>query len=731
MLLSVTGGRNSSLDDMLEKRTSKEGDRAASSSKIKPQEQPKRSGTPKAKPGREVMGKKATKKSPRREINAPKAPTKKPQKTAEKSVGKKSEKPTKKVPRSSPTQRKSSPKKAQGVSIEGSLSSNRISMESLGLQAMRSKTSIASKLSFTSRSSRRSTRSRSSKNLLVAEGFKMIRRKAKQNEPLPGAEEQSKESAHEDDLSSSESDTLETYQSSLVETVVVEEEAMELSQRLAFLQVLKDLPDIRDLSETTTIESIPIQDTEEANAERLTDTGHFVDGVASNEHSESDTGTQHSLECEATEHRADRTADDSESLDMSLATESESGDDFAEPPWTEESVDDITKSMMSIVFTSDEAMPVLVLGDDLYEVYLANMETCQQLLTQLINEAVNYAESDYVRLTRVLDKEKMMKQLYKLTVDYSVERHRNTKLDNLVCEFYLRKKCMGFISGPKGSDAFSRTRYRNAILELDSRLSVEIETEKKKESIIKQLRDEEEAATVEADEKVRHFENNVMQTLCFRDGFDHLKALVGVILRGISRFREEVDQVRLALLLTQHQNASLTIQLDKMENLGDGLKMHEYLSNQATNQSLGIKINERNGELKRLNRRITHDTHALAHFQNKELMNGNILARMKIRLHRRIATRENLRMIIYTAKIRHLNLKNEKKRVRAAGCLMHYPGLMKDYDVTLEQLEAKRNVVQKLRLEHARLEHRVEHVGTIIAETEKRLRSVRSLTLLK
>ncbi|BFF94534.1 uncharacterized protein DMAD_12141 [Drosophila madeirensis] len=716
---SVMDGKSNFVDDVAEKSTSKD-DKKFSSFRIEPQEKPKQSVTPKTKPVKELLAKKATNKSPRGEI---KSHSKKPQKIVEKSIAKKSEKSTKKEP----TPSKATLEKPTAFPIRDK---KKVSKESVDHQETRSVTSIASRVSTLSKSSSKSLKKRSiaSNKQLPIESFKIVKTKAKKSEPLPEVKSQSKESLHYDDLASSESESLDMSEKSETEVIA---EPMELSQRLAFLQILKEVPDIQDLSETTTIESIKIQtqETEETNAIPL-DTGHYVDAVSSSQHSDS-ANSQPSPEYETAQHPADKTDSDADISDLTLDFLSESEVDFSEPRWTEETAEDVSQSMMSIVFKSEELPAAEIGDDDLHEVHLVNKEACEQLLTQLINKAVNYAESDYVRLTRILDKEKMMKQLHKLTVDYMAELHRNARLDSLICDYYLRKNCLGLITESKRSDTFSKTRYRNAILELDTRLSMKTQTEKMKEKIINKLQDEVQAATIEAEEKFRRFENKVRQTLCFRDGFDHLKALVGDILRGITTFRGEVDQVRLNLLLTQHQYAALKIQLDKMENLGDGLKMHEYLSNQATNQSLGIKLDERNAELKRLSGRITHDIHALAHYQNKDLMCSNILSRMKTRLQRRVAKRESLRMIIYKAKIKHLHLKNEKKNIRAAGCLMHYPDLMRDYDVTVEQLEGKRVVVKKLRSEHERLERRVHQLGvSMAAEAEERLRSIRSVSLL-
>ncbi|SPP82116.1 uncharacterized protein LOC117584109 [Drosophila guanche] len=707
---SVIDGKNNFVDDMAEKSTSKD-DKKLSSFRIGLQETPKQSVTPKAKPIKELLAKKATNKSPRGEIKLPskKAP-----------IAKKSENATKKEPTHSTAFPIRDKKK--------------VSKESVSLQEIRSVTSIASRVSTMSRSSRKSfkKRSMSLKQQLPKESFKIVKMKAKKSEPLREVKSQWKESheSHYDDLATSESESFDISVKSLLETEVAGE-PMEISQRLAFLQILKQVPDIQDLSETTTIESLQIQtqETEETSAIPL-DTGHFVDAVSSSQHSDSENSPP-SPEYETAQHPADKTDSDSDISDLVLDFLSESEVDFSEPRSTEETAEDVSKSMMSIAFKSEELSEVEIGDDDLYKAHLATMEACEQLLTQLIDKAVNYAESDDVRLTRILDKEKMMKQLHKLTVDYMAELHRNARLDSLICDYYLRKNCLGLITESKRSDTFSKTRYGNAILELDTRLSMQIQAEKMKEKTIKNLQDEVQAATIEAEEKVRHFENKVSQTLCFRDGFDHLKSLVGDILRGITTFRGEVDQVRLNLLLTQHQYAALKIQLDEMENLGDGFKMHEYLSHQATNQSLGIKLEDRNAELKRLSGRITHDIHALAHYQNKDLMCSNILSRMKTGLQRRVARRESLRMIIYKAKVKHLNLKNEKKNIRAAGCLMHFPDLMRDYDVTVEQLEGKRVVVKKLRSEHERLERRAHQLGvSIAAEAEQRLRSIRSVPSL-
>ncbi|XP_017155370.2 uncharacterized protein LOC108164246 [Drosophila miranda] len=726
----------STFEDYTVEMVSKSEPEKPTSSQKEFQEKPKPSATPKTKPGKEIPGKKDTKKSPRSAITPPKtprSPSKKPQKTAQKPMAKKPETPKKKEPK-----RRTSPKSRLDSMKE------KVSSEGATLQPMRSP-SITSKLSVSSRSSRKLSKrvNESGSTLKPAQSFKIIRSKPKPSPPVAVAQVKSEELIQDEALESSDNldnldnlDHLDTSQTNVVETEVVV--GMDIDQRLAFLEGLKELPDIQDLSETTTIEeSIP--DEEEGPGElqgpqtavRL-DTGRFVEAFASSEHSDSDPSlgqSQPRPEYESQD-RTDTTSTDSSEISLDGLYESDV--DYPEPLWTEDSVIDICKSMASIVQMDEEVDTVIEIGDDLYKVqHQANAEACDQLLNQLIDKAVDYAESDYVRMTRILDKDKMMKQLYKLIVIYKTQSYCNAKLDSLVSELYLRKKCMSFITGTSASDAFSKTRYQHALLELDNRLKVELHTEKMRKAILSRLREEAEAARIEADEKVRNFEDNVRKNLCFRDDFDHLKKLVGEVLLRISTFRDDVDEVREGLLLAQHTHASLKIKLEKMETLDDGLKIHEYMSNQATNQSLSIKIQERSAELKRLYRRITYDIHGLAHWKNKELMNQNILSRMKLRLERGMQTREDLRLNIYKSKIRHNNLIKEKENIRAAGRLMHYPVLMRDYDVTVEQVEAKRDVVKKLRLEHDRLERRVQQVAEDIAQQQEKLRNIRSLTLLK
>lgn len=119
--------------------------------------------------------------------------------------------------------------------------------------------------------------------------------------------------------------------------------------------------------------------------------------------------------------------------------------------------------------------------------------------------------------------------------------------------------------------------------------------------------------------------------------------------------------------------------------------------------------------MQRLNDRMTYDIHAMAHLKNKEKMNLDLLRKMKEKLKSKEQRKNDLRDLLYAGMLRHNHLKKKIKSLRHSGSLMHYPDTLRDYDATVEHLEAKRQVILQLKAEHKRLERKISLVESGIA----------------
>jgi len=104
----------------------------------------------------------------------------------------------------------------------------------------------------------------------------------------------------------------------------------------------------------------------------------------------------------------------------------------------------------------------------------------------------------------------------------------------------------------------------------------------------------------------------------------------------------------------------------------------------------------------------------MAHLMNKKKINEGQLRKMKAKLKVQEKLKKDLRDRLHKGMVQHEQLKKQASKLRKNGCLMQYPDLLRDYDATVEHLEAKRVVVRKLRIEHKRLERRILEVDTHI-----------------
>ncbi|XP_030387019.1 uncharacterized protein LOC115633700 [Scaptodrosophila lebanonensis] len=507
----------------------------------------------------------------------------------------------------------------------------------------------------------------------------------------------------------------------------------ELTERYIFLKTFKDLPRLSEMSDTL---SADIRRLEAKRVElRKPDDmmGQFVDKLESTEAIQTPTIESVYEEGEAESEESVQLIESRSSEDTVVSMASF----ILEPQENEE----LFKPHVHVVEVNEEADVVERMTqlkvrtevdfDDPIEVnkmrqHQQSIEACHQFLQGIINQVVQDCESYKKRLIRVLDKFKMQKRLRALVDQYIQQRQRHEQLTKLVTEYFLRKKRFACITEPKNQDKISESRYILALTELDRFLKHKKEMTLKHNELTQKLKEEVTAMHILVEHTVHNFESCVKSTLFEKRGdeFTLLKRVVDELLRRISHFGNEVANIRYCLLMKQHQFAAILNKLEKMEDIGNGLEMREYLTKLNEVQVLYKKIEERDAELKRYNSRINYDIHSMAHLRCKEQMVIKTTSRLKSRLESRMNLKTSLRRRIYEGKIQHNKILKETKKIKNEGCLMHYPALMRDYDENMAILIQKRSSVERLRNDHDRLTARikqleVQQISSIKIDKEK------------
>ncbi|XP_037709752.1 uncharacterized protein LOC119547115 [Drosophila subpulchrella] len=498
-------------------------------------------------------------------------------------------------------------------------------------------------------------------------------------------------------LSISETETESTTE---LEYGIVGQEDDKPAERLNFLKVFGPLPDITALSPSDSTEVIEIRNID----------GRFVPTVdeGSYRSSKSDSAENLQVENEFTENLEVKSCSSGISLEDSTVSDEEVECEIMpeKPP-----EGDISEYLLTI-------RPRLTVFNDSssssgQQVITTNREIVEIFLIGLINETVRYAERTSVRLGRLLDKEKLVKELRGLVNDYQSEMQRNRILEKVTTDYYVRRKEFSFVIEPKQIETINRERLMSSLVELDNRLEQMQKTEQLCQKQFQNLTMELEGARNLVAEQTSQFESKVRATLC-KEGYDHIKEVIDKLFREMNVVRDEMSQMREELIFIQQRLQDLKNKSEKLENLGNGMHVLEYISDQSSNNVLELKLKERELELYHLRERKVHAIHAMAHLMNKKKINEGQLRKMKAKLKVQEKLQKDLRDRLHKGMVQHEQLKKQASKLRKNGCLMQYPDLLRDYDATVEHLEAKRVVVRKLRIEHKRLERRILEVDTHI-----------------
>ncbi|KAH8323521.1 hypothetical protein KR067_012547 [Drosophila pandora] len=387
---------------------------------------------------------------------------------------------------------------------------------------------------------------------------------------------------------------------SIVESPMPEDDDAEediQEQRYNFLQHFRRVPKIEELSSSSSVE-VPRHSKKESIRKKQVSLNTLVDFRESTALEES---KDWHLEAEAESAKYSGSSSQISEISLSSLTDS----DIEVIVEGKSSVEDVSRSMMKIEPRHTRVDYDGSTSSSLeYRMHLATLEAVENFLDTMINQIVDLEEHPDAVLRRYLDKKRLHKRLAVLAQDYQEEIYKNQNLDRLVTEYYARRKVLPFITESKRTQTMSQMRQRAVLEELDYRLEYMRALNATKNKLIAKLREEELAAEAVMEEKKRKFESKVKETL-LKEGFDRLKGVIDDIMKKMNRTRDEVSAVRRNLLYIQHRYAMFSTLAEKMECTDGGLSVNAYLSNQAHNHSLLIKIQEKDIELRRLSEIVT------------------------------------------------------------------------------------------------------------------------------
>ncbi|KAH8269709.1 hypothetical protein KR018_001632 [Drosophila ironensis] len=489
-------------------------------------------------------------------------------------------------------------------------------------------------------------------------------------------------------------------------SLALEEEIVHIGRDHFLRQIFGDMPSITNLSPPhsdedlfSTTKTVPQQKTVHVSVAPASD--------AESSEGETETMSRESVGEEAEDAQSSSTQISVVVSEISLESFSDS-DLYVPVKAAEESVIDFESCQrLTRVDLSDSS------ADDQSETNSADIKL---FLNHIIDQIEAHCKKRAVYLR--LDKLKLQKELKELIRHYQAEKKSNNTLQTVLTDHFLRRKMLSYITQPKNDESMSKSRLMAALVELDNRLELLQGIEKNRDRLVAELVAKEEEAQIVADQTLQSLEKKIKETLC-KDGMSHVQAMVNYALREMSKFRNEISTMYQELTFIQHRFASILRLAEKLENIGDGLELHEYLSNTASNQALIIKIQEMDIELRHWTDIITNNTHTIAHLQNKNRLSKNLNARLKERLKEQLKMEQEISELLFKEIKKRTKIKRETQSIRKAGGLLQYPDLMRDFDGIIETIETKQKSVAKLREEHDRLERRIRVIQkrTLAAES--------------
>lgn len=334
-----------------------------------------------------------------------------------------------------------------------------------------------------------------------------------------------------------------------------------IHKRNSLLALLKEIPDIDELSEGS-YASVIVHKRSEYD-------GHFVPPTWDGDSEDSSLKSpEPSLKHQETTSAVERVEEESSSeLDFShshsllnLDSLSDSVDRFPVSAKIVGAIDedvDVARTLNSIVIRKSHIDMVDFYNENLENQRRAALEACEYFLDEIVQRVVAFSDQEDVKLRRVLDKDKLIRELIPLMKQFTEEQFFKTTMEQRVTEHFVRKKQFVFLKIPKIFDDLNYQRRQSSLVELDRLLEVHNQTFDLAQMQSIKLTEELENARINSDQKVQDFEQVVRTTLLANDSSNHLTGVVNEVLSTMRSFRDELSELRLELLYNQHRLAEM------------------------------------------------------------------------------------------------------------------------------------------------------------------------------
>ncbi|XP_017131988.1 uncharacterized protein LOC108149102 [Drosophila elegans] len=322
-----------------------------------------------------------------------------------------------------------------------------------------------------------------------------------------------------------------------------------------------------------------------------------------------------------------------------------------------------------------------------------------ELLYDLIEETAKW--SDNLNVDNVyrakFDKEKLIKELLKVTDQYMYEKFTNEMVGNRLIDYFKRNRNNRVFQAlsPENEKRYS-ARYMNALSQLDS-LKERLDVAKHKHalgmnSVILDLHSAQSVASFTE----QHLEDTFRRHLVRPDS-EVLRRLVDRELRLMAGKRNEISDTRLFLITRKHTLGHILGKITELETLSDTLSINDFIAVQHEVFALEKKIEERSLDLKKMRTQYLMDVHLIRHKREKALALAEKFDIQKTVLKKAVDRQRMLRKKLYDVKLERNKLRQQSRDLTYQGGILAMPSLMYDFDQTMERLKEKEDTVSKLR----------------------------------
>ncbi|XP_004536002.1 kinesin-like protein KIF20B [Ceratitis capitata] len=505
----------------------------------------------------------------------------------------------------------------------------------------------------------------------------------------------------------------------------------ETSMRMSFFDKIANLPTIEEISSAS--EETIIETAQEEKTVDMSLTGKFVDPLTGLDIVESEHSEIIDYECdfeemdEICEEEADvdelQITEDSELLELQVLEAMEEVEEVKPRQHEDEFFD--SEHVQKIMLELDLQDFKQALAEDTQRQNVAVVVGFIDDLLQLVSDAAQYKDPNEI-LRKTIDKRKLMDEISvkirALEVEQSVRHYLNRK----VVDHHKRKQMYRAIIDDSAEDLeFLMAKYQdqlqsyNYILgkqdEVDTVTKLKIDTltarrgenERLAHKMVRQFEEMVKHALIPKIDKLEEGENASKRPEKGR--YDERLRIITIYLKKMANVRKELSEARLEFIKKQHAYADLKERLNKIQDIGNGLKLYQYENLQNEVMQLGKKVDERDTELAKARNIQQLDTHINTHLRERTLMLRNQLAVQKMTYKTLLKESQDTRRHLYKQKQVRSHIRKEMREHAFQGGILSKPTLMLDYDQTEDQILQKREIVEGLRSQYSKLVEKIAY----------------------